>query len=289
MIAKKSNSGLSQWLKAVSAIAVSGVVSGVMIAPAYAVSVPVVESQPVIRGAAIQTMPENNVFAVAPVTGGESESSGTAYVLNSIDQLRQEIMELRGQLEEQQFKINRLQQESRDRYLDLDDRMTRLNAGKTPALPTDQSSQPAEAVSSFKQSMVSAPVDIGTALNEEAEENEYQAAFKLIRERQFDEAKVALRQLLKNHPQGRYSDNALYWLGEVQMAQGKYPEAVKTFEQVLKDYPLGGKTADASYKLGRLHDLQGDQKKARDILESVIKNYPDSAAARLSDTYLRGM
>lgn len=283
MVKKTLNTVFQFKLKSVASVLAVGVLSSSV----FAAPVPVVESRPVDRSAAqVQTSSGTSVAIPDAPSIAASDSSGTAFLLNTIEQLRQEMMELRGQIEEQQFQINRLKQENRDRYLDLDERITRLNAGE-PALSQPKAEQTPAAVVP--------PVTSGDAATDDqqarhkAEEQEYQAAFKLIRERQFDEAKVALRQLLKDYPQGRYADNALYWLGEVQMAQAKYPEAQETFEQVLKQYPQSGKIADASYKLGRLHDLQGDKDKARQVFEAVIKNHPDSAAARLSDTYLRGM
>lgn len=277
MVADKQNSFFNHCLKAVSSI----VVTGALVAPLYAATVPVVESQPVTRTATSQQQVAE--LPSAPQSGGSSNSA--AYFLNMIEQLRQEVMELRGQVEEQQFQINRLQQESRDRYLDLDDRISRLNSGETPHSPS-KAAAPAEAID---ETLLSRDADSQGKQMVAAEEKAYQAAFKLIRERQFDEAKVALKQLLVDFPDGHYSDNALYWLGEVQMAQGKYPEALVTFEQVLKDYPQSGKIADATYKMGRLQDMLGNKQKARELLEKVMKDYPDSAAARLSDTYLRGM
>ena len=281
MVADKSNSVFTQCLKAVSSIAVVGA----FIAPLHAAPVPVVESQPVIRGGNEQAATQSAAPASvsAPQSGGDS--AGAAYFLNMIEQLRQEVMELRGQVEEQQFQVNRLQQESRDRYLDLDDRISRINTGEAPQNP-EKTKVPTETID---EAQLSQDADSQGKQMAEAEEKAYQAAFKLIRERQFDESKVVLRQLLDDFPNGRYSDNARYWLGEVQMAQGNYPEALATFEQVLKDYPQSDKIPDATYKLGRLQDLLGNKPKARELLEKVMKDYPDSAAARLSDTYLRGM
>lgn len=282
MVAEKSNSIFIQCLKTVSSVAVLGA----FIAPLHAAPVPVVESQPVTRGNSQQQVgaqSEAPASVSAPQPGGDS--GGTAYFVNIIEQMRQEVMELRGQVEEQQFQINRLQQESRDRYLDLDDRISRINTGEAPR----SASKTPETTETIDEAQLTQDADSQGKQMAVAEEEAYQAAFKLIRERQFDEAKVALRQLLVDFPNGRYSDNARYWLGEVQMAQGKYPEAFVTFEQVLKDYPKSGKIPDATYKMGRLQDLLGNKQKAKELLETVVKNYPDSAAARLSDTYLRGI
>ena len=228
--------------------------------------VPVVESKPTIGSySSERPLP-------TPSAPEVPADEGTAYMLQTIDQLRSEMMGLRGQIEEQAYQIKQLQQESRDRYLDLDERVSRLSGSSVPA-------SQASAASSEQQSAVNDKLA--------AEEQAYEHAFQLIRDKRFDDAKKALNQQLADFPKGDYSDNAQYWLGEVHMAQGQYSDAQKAFLAVLSDYPKSAKIPDATYKLGRLADVQGDKKKAREYLQSVMKKYPESAAARLSDTYLQ--
>ena len=264
-------------------VLVTGALSGVAIAAA-----PVEEPRPLGLSAESQTVVSQ--ISDGPVTISSSpdnnaDYNGTAHLLNTIDQLRQEMMEMRGQLEEHAFRIEQLQQEGRDRYLDLDERISRLNdqSGKVPPAP----------VASLKSPMVSAPViKAAEKKNQSAlktEEATYQSAFALIRSKQFDKAKNALQEQLKIYPEGRYADNAHYWLGEVDMAQGHYDAAKVSFQIILNEFPKSPKVPDASYKLGRVHDLLGNQKEAKRLLELVIQQYPDSSAARLSDTYLRTM
>ncbi|MGI9283157.1 MAG: tol-pal system protein YbgF [Endozoicomonas sp.] len=242
--------------------------------------VPVVDSQPSGSNDSVevsQVQPQVESATVQPAAGG------TAHLLNLVDELRQEIMTLRGQVEEQSYQIKQLQQENRDRYLDLDQRISRLgeSSGTAPV-----------AAGSSKRSPVILPA-IGSkpsvSQSDTREEAAYQAAFSLIKDKRFDDAVVALNQLLKDYPKGQFSDNAQYWLGEVQMAQGKYKEAQGDFQALIDAYPDSPKVPDATYKLGRILDLQGEKAAAKKRLESVISQYPGSAAARLSDTYLRNM
>ncbi len=239
-------------------------------------AVPVVESQPTVQGVTGQEVfPQPTLVAKADAEGS------TAYLLNVIDQLRTEMMELRGRVEEQGFLIKQLQQENRDRYLDLDERISRIGGAGAVSSPVLQSGTHTASVKS--------PVLPVSVTDNKQEEDAYQAAFQLIRDKRFDDALAALKKLLTDHPSGSYADNAQYWLGEVQMAQGQYPAAKDAFLAVLKNYPESPKVPDATYKLGRLSDMLGDKKQARDYLESVISKYPDTAASRLSDTYLQSL
>lgn len=259
--------------------------------------VPVVESRSVPGSSSNQRTPD----PVATVQGNTSTApaSGAAHLLNLIDELRTEIMSLRGQVEEQGYQIRQLQQDNRDRYLDLDERISRLGPGDSAAreqeaINGDRASGD-KIVPSYSQGVISPPSPLAVdpkAQQEQAavqEKASYDRAIALVRAREFESALVALRQLLTDYPSGRYADNVQYWLGEVQMAQGHYQEARSDFQVVLSEYPGSAKVPDAAYKLGRLYDLLGDKATARKHLESVVNDYPGTAAARLSDTYLRSM
>lgn len=263
------------------------VLAGVVSNNAYAALAPVEESKPMGKSAASRTVISKvSGEPVSVSSSGEDDFNSTAHLLNIIDQLRQEMMEVRGLLEEHAFRIEQIQQENRDRYLDLDERISRLNdlAGKAAE---------SNLVTNSKPLIANASVDSTEKKKDQsivrAEEAAYQSAFNFIREKRFAEARKALLEHLKTYPDGHYVGNARYWLGEVDMAQGRYNDAKESFQIILDDFPKSSKVPDASYKLGRVYDLLGNQKKARELLESVIQKYPDSAAARLSDTYLRTM
>jgi len=245
-------------------LVLTGALSGMAMAAA-----PVEESVPVGgRGAMV-----NTVVIGGPVTAPSRAENPAAHLLNTIEQLRQEVMEMRGQLEEYSFRIDQLQQDSRDRYLDLDDRISRLSGpDKQPAPPavTPQKTRPEQSA-------------------QRSEKAAYENAFAYVRAKQFDKAKDALQKQLQSYPEGTYADNAHYWLGEVHMAKGDYDDARASFEVVLSDFPKSSKVPDASYKLGRIYDLLGDPKKSRELLLTVIQQYPQTAAARLSETYLGTM
>ncbi len=273
---------------------------------AMAASIPVEDSKP---------MGQSGVSVTVATPQNDHSVNSTAHLLNTLEQMRQQIMEMQGQLEEQAFRIKQLEQEGRDRYLDLDERLSRLSSQSANDLDTAQPPLPSPTLAGASSAGVREAVRVesrkmrgnyssgeaekkqgeptvksdSTEKTKQAEEAAYQAAFELIRSRQFDQAKTALKQQLKTYPDGSYADNAYYWLGEVDMAQGRYKEAGEEFQKVLSLFPDSPKVPDASYKLGRVYDLLGKRGKAESLLEAVIQKYPNSAAARLADTYLRTM
>ncbi|MRI35309.1 tol-pal system protein YbgF [Endozoicomonas sp. OPT23] len=240
--------------------------------------VPVVDSQPA-GSRVVQTI------AVAEAATG---STGTAHILNLLDELRQENMTLRGQLEEQAHRIRQLEEENRDRYLDLDDRISKLveqMEGSSGSKASIETRVPAALSQPTPKKNFQKNVQEESLVEQQA----YQNAFELIKNKEFGKALAAMRQLLKDYPKGSYADNALYWLGEIQMAQGKYAEAMVDFKSVITDFPASSKVPDAGYKLGKVLDLQGKKAEAKKQLEGVVANHPGTAAARLSETYLKNI
>ena len=93
--------------------------TGFMLKDALAAPAPVEESKP-IQGSTSSTSYSKQK--------DDESGNNTAHLINTIYQLRQEVMEMRGHLDEHTHLINQLQQESRDRYLDLDERISALSA-----------------------------------------------------------------------------------------------------------------------------------------------------------------
>ena len=243
-------------------------------------SIPVVESG----------NPGSTSAVASPASAARSASVVTPTVsqpvilLNQLDSLQNEVMEMRGLLEEQANLLDRIQKENRDRYLDLDRRISQLAGAGKPAAPVAPV-KPSPAAASALQRETSRPAggvdDNGDKL--------YQDTFQLIRDRRFKDAVAGLSQYLQLYPRGTYADNAQYWLGEVHLAQGELNEAEAAFSALVKTYPMSDKRPDATYKLGQVYDRLGERDKARQQLQMVLQNFPGSSAARLADVYLRNL
>ncbi|MCK5894464.1 MAG: tol-pal system protein YbgF [Endozoicomonadaceae bacterium] len=203
-------------------------------------------------------------------------------LFEQVNMLQQEVLKLRGLLEEQANALRRLSQENRDRYLDLD---RRINVRLQPDT-TKKDQSPASVVR--ETGGLSDGADIDDGLPDVVTDQEvYQGAYRLIRSREFDEAVVALRGYISRFPAGRYIDNAQYWLGEVYFAQSKFKESRDAFKYMLTHYPSSSKLPDAIYKLGRVFDHLNDKEQSEKYLNAVITQYPKSSAAKLADVYLR--
>lgn len=183
--------------------------------------------------------------------------------------LRQEVQDLRGLVEEQSHQLNRLAKDQQEQYLDLDRRVSALR---------DQAPEPTLAETATRAD----PVPGGLP---GSERDAYTAAFNQMKNRQFDEAVAAFNALVADFPNGQFTPNAFYWLGELHLAQSQDELARQSFSQVINLYPDHQKVPDALYKLGIVHHRLGDTSQALSYLERVIADYPESSAAGLARTY----
>lgn len=271
----------------------AGILACLCSLPVLAAPVPVSESRP-----SLSTPSATNAKGSAP---GAPEGQARI-LLEQIDSLQQEVLQLRGLVEKQANALQRLSHENRDRYLDLDRRISKLlesvGSGGAPEAGTETKGARTDTKADAQQQTVAPhPTKAGNtpeaappgSSNPVPERLVYRDAFRLIRARKFDEAIRALDDYIRRFPTGIYADNARYWLGEVYFAQGKLKQARDAFEAVLKDYPTSNKVPDALYKLGRVFDQLGDKAQSEKSLKSVIGQYPQSSAARLADVYLRSL
>ncbi len=195
---------------------------------------------------------------------------------NQIQSLQQEISELRALVEEQGHQISRLKQLQLDNYVDLDRRVS-LGSGN----------------SSFKEQNSDVSVDSSAAAvdtqppvdNGLSEADEYKAAYDLLRQRQVDQSLVAFKDYLKKYPNGEFSANSCYWLGEIFLLKNQLPQARDWFAKLLQDFPESNKVPDATFKLGKVYHLMGDKKRAKPLLDDAATGLGDSA--RLAKQYLK--
>jgi tol-pal system protein YbgF len=120
-----------------------------------------------------------------------------------------------------------------------------------------------------------------------AEQQAYRSAFELLKGGQFAEASAALSAFLGDYPNGRFSDNAQYWLGESYYVSRAFDPALKAFDRLLADFPDSPKRSHAMLKIGFIHDEMGRKDQARQVLTALIERYPQSTAASLAAKRLK--
>ena len=163
-------------------------------------------------------------------SGASAPVSAQGELFMQLQQMQEETARLRGMVEEQQNQIEQLKRESLERYQDLD---SRLNAGAAGA-PAAQQNSPADGA--INAAGTPAPAQQPAASTEPGdpakEKLYYDAAFDLIKAKDFDKASQAFGAFLRKYPSSQYAGNAQYWLGEVNLAKGDLQGAGQAFAKV---------------------------------------------------------
>lgn len=199
-----------------------------------------------------------------------------AFVENLMLQVRdlqQQLADQRGLVEELNYQIQILQQEQKERYVDLDQRL--LNMQQQLDM---QAVAPAEREVSSSLS--------ANAVSDEDILAEYNAARELIRSRDFPGAIAALSEFARSHPNHELTPNAWYWLGEVHLVSRQVSQAQAAFETVVEDYEDHAKVPDSLYKLGVIAQQQEQGSQAAQLFNRVISDYPGSQSAKLAQARL---
>lgn len=220
------------------------------------------------------------------------ESQTLVELLTRIDRLQDEMQQMRGHLEEQAHDIEGMQQRQKDMYMELDNRLRKLEqSGATAAPPANGDVGAAPPVGGDENAP--APTDTGTdagaAAGADSEQGSYQRAFDLLKNAQYPKAIQGFHAFLSRYPDSSLANNAQYWLGEANYVLRDYKTSLIEFRKVIDVYPHSSKIPDAMLKIGFIHYAQGNWDKARGTLTQVKARYPGSSAARLADERLRKM
>lgn len=242
---------------------------------------------------------------------GQGSGQSTVELLNRLDALQAEVQDLRGQLEQQAYEIENLKKQQRDRYVDLDARLSRMEGGAAPAaLPVEPgpdaavvappgapgqltpdelspATPPADAVAApVAGELPALAPPSGDPADERAA---YDEALGALLDGRYAESARRFAAFLQQYPDGDYADNATYWLGESYYVTQNYQVALETFQDLLSRFPDSSKAPDALLKVGYSHYELKDWPQAESVLGQVVERYPDTTAARLAQGRLRAL
>lgn len=225
--------------------------------------------------------------------GVTTPASAQGQLFMQLQQMQDEIARLRGVVEVQQNDIQRMKQEALERYQELDQRINAgAGAGGAPAAAATNNSQTSGDVNAG--GTPAAPASQAPAASSEPgdpakEKIYYDAAFDLIKAKDFDKASQAFSAFLRKYPNSQYAGNAQYWLGEVNLAKGDLQGAGQAFAKVSQLYPKHAKVPDSLYKLADVERRLGHTDKVKGILQQVVSQYPGTSAAQLAQRDLQHM
>ena len=216
-----------------------------------------------------------------------SQNGGTenGAMFRQFQQLQAEVTTLRGQLEEQSYELQKLKQQHQEDFSNLD---RRLSGGSAS---TNSTSSESPAADNNANTAASTPVSTRNTAGSGAANNdgreEYEAAYSLLKAKEYDGASAAFKAFVSKYPESDYAGNSWFWLGFVYQTQGDMDAAGKSFSSLIERFPNHSKVDDAKYNLGKIYNQQGKTEQARALLKEVAAG--SSKSAPLAKSYLESM
>jgi len=209
-------------------------------------------------------------------------------IVLKLQQLQQEVQQLRGEVELQNHTMDALNNRQRDLYLDIDQRLSRLQPGaaSAPAAPPET---PAVSEKAPVSPLTPVQTPAVTPPDPKQEAAAYQKAFNLLKQGRYKESITSFRAFLKEYPGGNYEDNAQYWLGEASYVNRDFDTALNEFSKVVEGYPQSTKVPGALLKSGYIYYEKRDWAKAREMFKRLNQEHPGGTEARLAAKRLERM
>lgn len=204
---------------------------------------------------------------------GQLRSQGLLDLVQQVEALKAELARVRGQTEVNSHAVETAEKRQRDLYVDLDNRMRKLErVGDAPTAATPPATSAAAA----------APVAATSAsgLADSAGENRaYESAFNLFKIGNYQAAIAGFQSFLKTYPASPLAANAQYWIGNSYSALRDYKSAIANQQKLISVYPASPKVPDAMLNMASSQVELGDKDTARRTLEDIVAKYPVSPAA----------
>jgi tol-pal system protein YbgF len=244
-----------------------------------------------VAAAPVHAQRQSLADRVAALETQAANDRGNTDLLNQMTQLRTELQQMRSLVEQLQNENEQLKQSSKDQYLDLDGRLNRIEGGAVPAVPatTPPVAPPATGAAppAAAERAPSVHGDVGAMAQSGDERAAYNVAFDALKGGNYADAAQLFLSFLELYPNGAYTPNALYWLGESYYVTQNYQLAGQQFRTLLDRYPTHDKAAGSLLKLGLSEYGLGKVYEAERTLNDVVTRYPGSDVARTADDRLK--
>jgi len=222
---------------------------------------------------------------------GSSNNSGNEIIVtlyNIVEALQREVQILRGLVEEQTYQIRLMENEQRDRYLDVDNRLSELNQrvslgvngigselsngiGNTPSqiLGSGNINEPS-ALESAAQAALNPNVN-----NEVIGIESEQALAGSVNNN--SQAAIVLNEIVNLAPK---SEEELYQEARnLLLNDGEFEASISVFQQMIEEYPQGRLAPNAYYWQGEALILIERYSQAINIFNQVVDNFPANVKA----------
>ena len=109
-------------------------------------------------------------------------------------------------------------------------------------------------------------------------QEQYERAFGLLRQANYDEAEKAFKTFIEKNPKDKLIDNAKYWYGETLYVRGRFDEAAVAFADAYQQNTQGNKAPDSLLKLAMSLSAINKVPDACTTLLELKSKYPNATA-----------
>jgi tol-pal system protein YbgF len=224
--------------------------------------------------------------------------------------LEDQMRALNGQVEQLDFAVRRIDQSLQRLQSDMDARLSRVEATQAtqaqaaqvaaPPPPVAQTPPPAPQQPAATETPVNgtlgaikmqdgkvtggvnnpqapplpnAPADYGLTPQEQ-----YDRAFALLRQANYEEAEKAFKSFIDKNPKDKLIDNAKYWYGETLYVSGHFDESAVAFADAYSQNPQGNKAPDSLLKLAMSLGAIDKTADACTTLTELKKKFPNASS-----------
>lgn len=233
----------------------------------------------------------------APVVSTDSNQVSELWILTQkIQKLEENVRMLRGKVESHDNDIDQLQKDSKNRFIDFDQRLgqvqddvKKLQGGSEQTPVANNSTNPQTQNTATPTTATQNPTAGSGTTTDEADKVAYIAAYEAYKTGGAAQAIAPMKKFINDYPQSQFIPNAYYWLGEFNLAvtPPNFAVATTNFKIVTSKYPKSAKAAAATYRLATLADVDQHQEAAITLMKTLVKNYPGTQEAGFANDYLK--
>lgn len=194
---------------------------------------------------------EKRLGAIEAVIQGQ----GLADMQNQLEALKQEVANLKGELELASHNLDTTQQRQKDLYTDTDTRLRKIES----VAPVATANNPAT-----------------TVVVEDKDIKAFADADSLSKSAKHKEAFAAFDVFLKDYPNSKLAPDALYGMGYSQFALKNYKSSIATQQKLMDLHPESVKVPDAMYSMANSQIQLSQITNAKKTLRDLVAKYPNA-------------
>lgn len=198
---------------------------------------------------------------------GKADTKSIMDLYGEIEKLKQELANLRGQLEIAANDIANTQKRQKDFYIDLDQRLRSIE--QKQAASDKAAAAPAEP-----------EAKVPDAAEAAAEQKSFDTALALFKAQDYRSASQGFTDFLKRYPESANLPQAYFWLGSSHYAMQDCVSAIPAFQTVITRFQASPRAPDAMLSLAECQSDMKDKIAARQTLNNLMKKFPSSPAAK---------